>query len=284
MILNEPFIPESAQIKSRVLLLHYFFYSPNVPPYMKRILTLLIPGFFLLSLADLAAQEFRVQIAAYAEKMPDEFFREKGIDNVVVSTDQMGMFRYYASSCTTRDDAEKIQQEMVAKGFLYSTVIDLEEQRALSGAYCPYLHNGMAYAQILKGSGNTRNIFFDFGKHILTAESKEVLDGMCTTLKENQNLKLKIHGYTDGVGNATSNMELAGNRARSARNYLISKGIRADRMFLKVFGEAEPLAPNSEDVGDGTREDLPENRKWNRRVMLVLFEGEDETDDTPGGK
>jgi outer membrane protein OmpA-like peptidoglycan-associated protein len=79
-------------------------------------------------------------------------------------------------------------------------------------------------------------------------------------------------GYTDGVGSPQANVELAAGRARAARNYLINKGIRADRMFVKVFGEADPVAPNGEETATGAIIDLPENRKWNRRVVLAIDE------------
>jgi OOP family OmpA-OmpF porin len=107
-------------------------------------------------------------------------------------------------------------------------------------------------------------------------ESKEELQDVAQKMKENPALKLKLLGHTDAVGSAQANVQLATNRARSARNYLINKGIRADRMYIKVFGESEPAAPNALDDG----EDIPENRKWNRRVVLTLIDeaGEVKTD------
>jgi outer membrane protein OmpA-like peptidoglycan-associated protein len=76
-------------------------------------------------------------------------------------------------------------------------------------------------------------------------------------------------------------LKLAGSRSRSARDYLIYKGIKADRMFMELYGEAEPAAPNAEDDGSdkGKGQDLPENRKWNRRVLLVI-----ETPEKPSPK
>jgi outer membrane protein OmpA-like peptidoglycan-associated protein len=248
---------------------------------MKYNSTLLLFCCFLSPFAEMAAQDFRVQIAAYAEAVPDTFFREKGVANVIASSDQMGMHRYFAGSYATREEAEIVQQEMIGKGFTYSSVIDLEEQRVLCGANCPYFRNGSVFMQDPKREATLQNIYFDFGRYSLTAESKTVLNGVYEKLRDNPNLKLKLLGYTDGVGSAQANMQLAASRARSARNYLINKGIRADRMFIKVFGEAEPIAPNAEEVGEGKMEDLPDNRKWNRRVVLAIIDdqGEVKTDD-----
>jgi len=249
---------------------------------MIRIATCFVFGICLLFVSESFAQDFRVQIAAYAEAMPDTFFHEKGVRNFIVSHDQMGLYRYFAGSYATRDEAEKVQKEMVEKGFPFALVIDLEEQRVLCGANCPYFRNGVIFVQDPKQEMTVRNIYFDFGRYSLSAESKEVLNTVAQQLKDNPALKLKILGHTDGVGSPQANIQLAASRARSARNYLINKGIRADRMFIKVFGEAAPLAENKTDDG----EDLPENRKWNRRVVLALIDdqGEVKTDDAVSGK
>ncbi len=249
---------------------------------MIRITTLLVAGFCFLQLTESTAQDFRVQIAAYAEAMPDTFFHEKGVRNFITSHDQMGLYRYFAGSYTTRDEAEAVQKEMVEKGFPYAAVIDLEEQRVLCGANCPYFRNGVIFVQDPKQDMTVRNIYFDFGRYSLNAESKEVLNSVCQQLKDNTALKLKLLGHTDGVGSAQANIQLAASRARSARNYLINKGIRADRMFIKVFGEADPVAENKTDEGD----DLPDNRKWNRRVVLAIIDdqGEVKNDDALSGK
>lgn len=252
---------------------------------MKYTATLLL---YFISFAGMTAQEFRVQIAAYAEAVPDTFFRDKGVPNVIASSDQMGMYRYFAGSYNTREEADKVQQEMIGKGFPYASVIDLEEQRVLCGANCPYFRSGgPVYVKDPKREATLQNIYFDFGRSSLNAESKEVLNTVGEKLKQNPNLKLKLLGYTDGVGSAQANMQLAASRARSARNYLINKGIRADRMFIKVYGESDPEYDNAEEVGEGKMEDLPENRKWNRRVVLAIIDdaGEIKTDDAvTGGK
>jgi outer membrane protein OmpA-like peptidoglycan-associated protein len=238
---------------------------------MKHCSTLFATGFFLLSLACLSAQNFRVQIAAYAEKMPDTFFLEKGVKDVYVSYNQMsGIYSYFAGSYATREEAEKVQKELTGNGFPFAVVIDLEEQRVLSNAGCPYYHPDFK-ASLPKPGLNERNIYFDFGSSDLTAESKKVLDAVHQAMKENLALNLKLHAHSDAIGSAQANIELASTRARTARNYLINKGIRADRMFIKVFGEAAPIAANSTEDNDGKKgDDLPENRKWNRRVELIL--------------
>jgi outer membrane protein OmpA-like peptidoglycan-associated protein len=230
------------------------------------------------------AQDFRVQIGAFGERMSAEYFKEKGVEDYIESSDQMGLYRYFAGAYDTRDEAEKVRQAMEEKGFPHALIIDLEEQRILCGANCPYFRNGLIFVQDPKREVTVRNIYFDFGRYSLSLEAKEELNNVYQILRENPALRLKVLGYTDGVGSPQANLQLASSRARSARNYLINRGIRADRMFIKVFGEANPVAPNSDEFEQN--KDLPENRKWNRRVVLALIDeqGEVKTDEAVGGK
>ncbi len=241
--------------------------------------------FLFLTQSSLMAQDFRVQIAAFGEKMEPSYFTERGVETFIESTDQMGLFRYFAGAYPTRMEAESIQKELIGKGFPFATIIDVEEQRILCGVGCPYFRNGVLFVQDPQQEMTVRNIYFDFGRYSLSPESKSILNEVAETLRQNSLLKLKVLGYTDGVGNAQANVQLAASRARSARNYLINKGIRADRMFIKVFGEADPAAPNGEETANGSSVDLPENRKWNRRVVLALVDesGEVKTSQSMGG-
>lgn len=225
---------------------------------------------FLLVLTSAHAQDFRVQIAAFEAPVKASYFTEKGVEAYLETTDQMLVYRYFAGAYNTRQEAEKVKQELIAKGFPFATVIDLEEQRILCEINCPYFRNGVLF--IPDPDANVRNVYFDFGLSALTNATRSELDKVALRLIKNKAFKLNILGYTDGIGSPQANVELAAARARAARNYLINKGIRADRMFIKVFGEADPVAPNGEDQADGTVIDLPENRKWNRRVVLVVIE------------
>ena len=215
------------------------------------------------------AQDFRVQVAAYADSMPIAYFHSHGLEKVLVSTDQMGLYRYYTGIYKTREQAEKGLEEVLAKGFPNATIIDLEEQRALSAANCPYNRPSRpVFVQNAQHAATLRYLFFDTGSAGLSPESCSQLDLAAQALRENPKLSLKIIGQTDNIGDPGSNVELATDRARAARNYLINRSVRTDRMTIKVFGEAEAELPNKDDKGN----DLPENRKWNRRVVLALID------------
>lgn len=214
------------------------------------------------------AQDFRVQIAAYADSMPLSYFKTHGLERVLMSTDQMGLYRYFAGTYQTREQAEAKLEEIIAKGFPGAVIIDLEEQRALGGATCPYNRpNRPVFLRDINKNTQAYYLYFDLGSVSLSAESSAEIDRVGQAMKANPALSLQIFGQTDGIGSAESNQELATNRARAARDYLINHGIRPERMTIRVFGEAGAALPNKDEISN---KDLPGNRKWNRRVVLAV--------------
>ncbi|GEM_PF-408263 len=222
----------------------------------------------------LISQDFCVQIAAYDVQQPASFFKERGVDQYTESADNSGIFWYSAGRYTTREEAETIQQDMIFKGFANALILDAAEQRLLSDADCPYIRDGVVFIHDPSYNPTERSIYFDSGQSSLDAESKDILNEVYQEMNQKPGCTLKIRGFTDGVGDGVANLKLAATRSRAARDYLIYKGVRADRMFMEVFGEAIPAAPNAEDDGSnsGKGRDLPGNRKLNRRVILKLEE------------
>jgi outer membrane protein OmpA-like peptidoglycan-associated protein len=208
------------------------------------------------------AQDFRVQAAAFADSVPMAYFKTRGVEKVLLSHDQMGLYRYFVGTYNTREEAAKVQADLVGKGFPNAAIIDLAEQRILCGANCPYFRENMIFVQ----DSNVYNIFFDFGRYSLTADAKTELNKVFEAMRSDLKTKLTLLGHTDGIGNKEANLRLSANRARSARNYLLNKGIRSERMSIKIFGESDPITPNT----DIDNTDRPEARKLNRRVTLAL--------------
>jgi peptidoglycan-associated lipoprotein len=85
------------------------------------------------------------------------------------------------------------------------------------------------------------NIFFEFGKATLTAESSGALDKLVKLLKDNPNITIEIGAHTDRVGSADGNLALSGKRAQSVVDYLIKGGIDAERLTAKGYGKTQPV-------------------------------------------
>jgi len=73
-----------------------------------------------------------------------------------------------------------------------------------------------------------------------------------------------LRGHTDSRGTDGDNLVASRIRAESVRDYLIEKGVAADRIRVIALGEMRPIAPNAH--ADGT--DDPDGRAKNRRVEI----------------
>jgi OOP family OmpA-OmpF porin len=81
---------------------------------------------------------------------------------------------------------------------------------------------------------------FDFNKADLRPEGKAKLDDVASKIK---NIKLEVIiavGHADRIGKDAYNQELSVKRANSVKNYLVSKGVEANRVYAEGKGETQP--------------------------------------------
>lgn len=100
---------------------------------------------------------------------------------------------------------------------------------------------------------------FDFDRAVIRQEDFAKLDQDVSTLKQQGDMKVEVAGHTDYIGTDEYNMGLSVRRADAVRMYLIDKGIAADRLTVKGYGESQPVADNTTEAG----------RFQNRRVELI---------------
>lgn len=84
-------------------------------------------------------------------------------------------------------------------------------------------------------------IEYDFDKATLRPKSKENLDKIVDLLNLNDNLSIMINSHTDSRGSDDYNLRLSQARAQSCVDYLISKGIKKERLIAKGWGETDPI-------------------------------------------
>ena len=84
-------------------------------------------------------------------------------------------------------------------------------------------------------------IEYDFDKATLRPKSKENLDKIVDLLNLNDNLSIMINSHTDSRGSDEYNLRLSQARAQSCVDYLISKGIKTNRLIAKGWGETDPI-------------------------------------------
>lgn len=100
---------------------------------------------------------------------------------------------------------------------------------------------------------------FDFDMAVIRSDDVEKLDKDVATLKEWGDVKVEVAGHTDSIGTDEYNMGLSQRRAEAVRNYLVDKGVPAERLTVKGYGESQPVADNA----------TSEGRFQNRRVELI---------------
>lgn len=125
---------------------------------------------------------------------------------------------------------------------------------------------GLQFSRISNGTSiSLDNILFEFNKSTLLESSLPPLNKLSKILTESSDLGVEIIGHTDSIGEADYNQELSMKRAISVRDYLVSKGISADRINCSGMGSASPLLPNTTE----------ENRSKNRRIEFKFYIKED---------
>jgi outer membrane protein OmpA-like peptidoglycan-associated protein len=105
-----------------------------------------------------------------------------------------------------------------------------------------------------------KNIFFDTDLFVLKPESFTELEKLLRLMDDNPSLQIEISGHTDNRGSAEHNMELSYNRAKAVYEYLLGKGISAERISFKGCGFTQPIDTN----------DTEEGRASNRRTEFRI--------------
>jgi outer membrane protein OmpA-like peptidoglycan-associated protein len=103
-------------------------------------------------------------------------------------------------------------------------------------------------------------LLFKTGKSILNAGARPRLDEVASALKRIPDRKLLIEGHTDSVGKEATNLALSERRAQAVKDYLVWRGVPAERITTVGAGPSRPIADNSNTEG----------RAMNRRVEIVV--------------
>lgn len=107
---------------------------------------------------------------------------------------------------------------------------------------------------------NLKNVLFEQSKTELLPPSYAQLDVVVAFLKSNPKVKIELSGHTDNRGIPAQNIKLSQARVEKVRDYLLSKGIDANRVKGKGYGGSQPIASN----------DSEETRQLNRRVEFTI--------------
>lgn len=169
--------------------------------------------------------------------------------HVRVSIEQKGM----AGFAQLHQENERLRKELQASNQKLQSM-ELAQQKDIG-----VKHDERGTVLTLTGG-----VLFAFDSDKLLPSAERRLDTVAEVLKQNPPVgeKFIIEGHTDSKGSEQYNQELSERRAQSVKDYLVDRGVNADTIVTRGFGEEQPVAKN----------DSPEGRANNRRVEIVLPE------------
>lgn len=115
---------------------------------------------------------------------------------------------------------------------------------------------------------NIPNIYYDYDKATIRADARPVLDTLAALLLDNPQVSVEIGSHTDARGNAAYNQRLSQARAQSVVNYLQEKGIGANRLTARGYGESQPVNRCRDGV-PCSEEEHQQNRRTTFKVTAV---------------
>jgi len=107
----------------------------------------------------------------------------------------------------------------------------------------------------------TKFINFEFNKAVLLPSSYPTLKDLAAIMAEYPDYSMSIAGHTDSKGKDDYNLRLSYDRAASARTYMLSQNVPADRIESRGYGKTKPIADNATAKGQAL----------NRRVEFDLY-------------
>jgi peptidoglycan-associated lipoprotein len=107
-------------------------------------------------------------------------------------------------------------------------------------------------------------VFFAFDSSAISSDAAEALDSQAKWLNKHEQVNVVVQGYCDERGTREYNLALGERRANAVKQYLVSKGIAADRISTISYGKERPAVLGSNEAA------------WaqNRRAVTVVTSAE----------
>src|SRR5690606_8496912 len=114
------------------------------------------------------------------------------------------------------------------------------------------------FAQVMQGRDT---IFFDTDKYDIDAEDQAALNQQANYLQQYPQVRATVEGHADERGTREYNLALGERRANAAKNYLVSRGVPAERINVISYGKERPLEVASNEAA------------WarNRRAVTIIL-------------
>jgi peptidoglycan-associated lipoprotein len=112
-----------------------------------------------------------------------------------------------------------------------------------------------------KRSVTSNTVLFGLDQYDIDPEARAILDSQAAWLAKYPNVRITVEGHADERGTREYNLALGDRRANSAKNYLATRGVSADRITTISYGKERPVALGSDEAS------------WaqNRRAVTVVL-------------
>jgi len=108
-------------------------------------------------------------------------------------------------------------------------------------------------------------IYFDFDQSYIREDASIELAKVIEAMNQYPEMKIDVRSHTDSHGDDAYNLDLSDRRAKSTVKYMIKKGVAADRLTGKGYGETQPV----NDCGNGSN--CNKNQyQLNRRSEFII--------------
>jgi OOP family OmpA-OmpF porin len=108
-----------------------------------------------------------------------------------------------------------------------------------------------------------QQVHFATARFRVLPDSFKLLNQVVQVLNDFPKMRVSIEGHTDNVGKEASNLRLSQKRAEAVRDYLVSKGIAAERLEAIGYGPTKPLMSNK------TARGKAKNRRTEFRIVSL---------------
>jgi outer membrane protein OmpA-like peptidoglycan-associated protein len=224
-------------------------------------------GEFQINQADKSSRPKQAKLQATDTEAALRFFvidKQKGpLEGIVVSLTSPTGKTYY----TEETDKEGFAEVLVPIGQTYDLVyLSLGRRNVAAKVQVKNeprlnLKLTMRYEREEPTKAFVLDVRFATGKAKLTPDSYERLDSVVDYMTHKKTARIEIAGHTDNTGKKSANKKLSQERADAVRDYLVSKGVDADRIKAVGYGDEKPIAPN----------DTAEGRMKNRRIEALAL-------------
>lgn len=186
-------------------------------------------------------------------------------DIVVLDINTLEEVNYSATIIGERDNIQQLADKSLpsgnpdirisAKGYFPQIFTIDEIQKLTEPIYLTPVVKGISIV--------LEDIYFKKGTSDLADQTSPAnINKIADFLNENPEVKIRLEGHTDNLGDPQLNKELSMNRASQIRKYLVDRGIAFERIRVSGWGGSKPVANNQTEEG----------RNKNRRVEMLIEE------------